>query len=287
MLFKILILALFAVLSAISFVQHSKFTPSFSVAVTGGKVFKSAKMVLPNLRNKVLNMKMKFGALVVDGRGKIGGQVASKNRAGAYLRTKVTPVNPQTSAQSTVRNRLSGISSSWRSLTAAQRLAWNSAVSDYAKTDIFGDLRNPTGFNLYQRLNNNLLTCGESAITSPPAVVAVDAFTSLSLAAEDGTVAEDVALTFAPAVAADHLVKVYATPPLSAGKAFVKSEYRLIEILANSASSPADITASYIAVHGSTGEVGQKIFVKVVQVEESTGIAGVQMETSALVTASS
>ena len=30
-------------------------------------------------------MKMKWGALVVDGRGKIGGQVASKNRAGAYL----------------------------------------------------------------------------------------------------------------------------------------------------------------------------------------------------------
>jgi len=232
-------------------------------------------------------VKAKFGAIVVDGRGKIGGHVASKNRAGSYFRTKVTPVNPQTSAQTTVRNRLSGLSSGWRNLTAAQRIAWNSAVSDFAKTDIFGDLRNPTGFNLYQRLNNNLLTCGEAAITTPPSALAVDAFTSISLAAEDATVAEDVALTFAPAVAADHLVKVFATAPMSPGKSFVKSEYRLIAILPNSDTSPADVTAAYQTVFGSTGAVGQKIFVKCVQVEETSGIAGVPIEANTLVVASS
>ena len=232
-------------------------------------------------------MKAKWGAIVVDGRGKIGGHVASKNRAGSYFRTKVTPVNPQTSAQTTVRNRFSGLSSAWRSLTAAQRASWNSAVSDFAKTDIFGDLKNPTGFNLYQRLNNNLLTCGEAAITTPPAALAVDAFTSMTVAAEDATVAEDVAITFTLDVAADHLVKVYATPPMSPGKSFVKSEYRLISILANSESSPYDATAEYQAVFGSTGAVGQKIFLKCIQVEETSGIAGTPIEASTLVTASS
>ena len=58
-------------------------------------------------------MKIKWGALMVDGRGKIGGQVASKNRAGAYMRNKVTPVNQQTSYQLTVRNRLSYYSQNW------------------------------------------------------------------------------------------------------------------------------------------------------------------------------
>jgi len=232
-------------------------------------------------------MKAKFGAIVVDGRGKIGGHVASKNRAGSYFRTKVTPVNPQSTAQTTVRNRLAGISSAWRGLTAAQRSAWNAAVGDYAKTDIFGDLRSPTGFNLFQRLNNNLVTCGESQITSPPAVIAVDAFTSITLTAEDATAAESFSLAIAPAVEADHLVKVYATPPMSAGISFVKSEYRLIGIMPNSQASPYDGTAAYQAVFGSTGEVGQKIFVKCIQVEESTGIAGIPIETSTLVVASS
>src|SRR3546814_3353017 len=47
--------------------------------------------------------KVKFGALMTDARGKLGGHVFSKNRAGSYLRTKVTPVNQQTSYQTSVR----------------------------------------------------------------------------------------------------------------------------------------------------------------------------------------
>lgn len=232
-------------------------------------------------------MKIKFGSIVVAGRGKIGGHVASRNRAGSYMRTKVTPVNPQTSDQTTVRNRFSGISSGWRGLTAAQRAAWNGAVGDFAKTDIFGDLKNPAGFNLYQRLNNNLLVLSESQITTPPAPVAVDAFASFSLAAEDGTVAESFAMTFSPAIAADHKVKVFATAPQSAGKNFVDSEYRLIGVLDNTDASPVDYLTEYQAKFGSTGSAGQKIFVKLVQVESSTGIAGIPISASAVVTASS
>ncbi len=232
-------------------------------------------------------MKAKFGAIVVAGSGKIGGHVASRNRAGAYLRTKVTPVNPSTTAQATARNRLAGISQGWRGLTAAQRSSWNQSVGDFSKTDVFGDLKNPSGFNLYQRLNNNLLNIGQSAITSPPLPVAVDYFTSLSLAAEDGTVAESFAITFAPAIAADHSVKVFATAPLSAGVNFVKSEYRQIGVATNSDTSPLDYLTEYQAKFGSTGTAGQKIFVKLVQVENASGIEGTPLEASAIVTASS
>ena len=49
-------------------------------------------------------MKIKWGALVVDGRGKLGGHVAAQNRGGSYLRTKVTPSNPQTTFQTGVRS---------------------------------------------------------------------------------------------------------------------------------------------------------------------------------------
>lgn len=231
-------------------------------------------------------MKTKFGALVVDGRGKIGGHVASKNRAGSYLRTKVTPVNPQSDAQVNARNRLAGISSAWRGLTAAQRSAWNASVGDFAKTDIFGDLRNPTGFNLYQRLNNNLLNIGQSVITVPPAPLAVDAFTSFSVAVEDNTVAELVEITYDPAIAADHSVKVFATPPLSAGVSFVKSEYRQIDVMLAADVSPFDITAEYVAKFGSTGTAGQKVFVKLVQVENSSGIEGVPFSHDTIVTVS-
>lgn len=231
-------------------------------------------------------MKLKFGALVVDGRGKIGGHVASKNRAGAYLRTKVTPVNPQTGYQGQVRNLFTTLSQGWRGLTQAQRDAWNAAVSDYARTDIFGDLKNPTGFNLYQRLNNNLNSIEEATIASPPLPEAVGEIVATSLTAEDGTVAQSLSVALAAAVPANTTVKVFATAPQSAGRSFVKSQYRQIGTLAAAATSPADILAMYQARFGSTGEVGQKIFVKLLAINSNTGQAGTPSQVSALVTAS-
>lgn len=228
-------------------------------------------------------MKIKFGALVVDGRGKIGGQVASKNRAGAYMRNKVTPVNPNTTSQQTVRNRLSGLSSGWRGLTETQRAAWNAAVADYSNTDIFGDLKNPSGFNLYQRLNNNLLNGGQSALTTPAAAAAVDAFSSFSAAVANG--AGTVTLTFADAIAADHVVLVRATPALSAGKNFVKSEFRQIDVLTNADASPLSAETEYEAKFGAIGAAGQKVFFELVQVNTDTGQAGIPIQASAIISA--
>ena len=79
-------------------------------------------------------MKLKFGAIVTDGRGKIGGHVMSKNRGGAYMRTKVTPSNPRSTAQTTVRSHLTTLSQGWRGLSATAIAAWNSAVSSFTKS---------------------------------------------------------------------------------------------------------------------------------------------------------
>lgn len=228
-------------------------------------------------------MKMKFGALVVDGRGKIGGHVASKNRAGAYLRTKVTPVNPQTSYQLGVRNRLTGFSQGWRSLTQAQRDAWNAAISDFARTDIFGDLQKPTGFNLYQRLNNNLAIAGVAAISSPPLPAAVGQVAVTAVSAAEG--ADTLTITMDGAVPAGTYAKVYATSPQSAGKSFVKSEYRLVAVLDPAEASPYDLKAEYVAKFGSIGAAGQKIFVKLEPMNGTTGQTGTPSQASGIVAA--
>ena len=228
-------------------------------------------------------MKMTFGAIVTDGRGKIGGHVASKNRSGAYLRTKVTPVNGQTSAQMTIRNRFTTFAQGWRGITEAQRDAWNAAVSDYARTNIFGDLHNPTGSALYQRLNNNLSIIGEAAILLPPLPAAVGEVTAVSLAIAAG--AATMSLVMGAAVPANTNVKVFATAPLSAGKSFVKSEFRLIDVLAPAAGTPVNLKAKYEAKFGSVGLAGQKVFVKLVAVNSTTGQEGTASQVSGIVVA--
>lgn len=228
-------------------------------------------------------MKMKFGAIVVDGRNKIGGHVASKNRAGAYLRTKVTPVNPQTSYQLAARAALTGFSQGWRGLTQAQRDSWNAAVGDYQRTDIFGDLKSPTGLNLFVRLNRELDLIGVASISVPPLPSAVGAIVSTSVAAAAG--AGTIVLTNDGAVPASTSIKVYATPAVSPGKSFVKSEYRCIGSFAAAEASPIDIQALYDARFGAVGTAGQKIFVKIVPVNATTGQVGQASQVSTVILA--
>jgi hypothetical protein len=216
-------------------------------------------------------MKVKFGALMTDGRGKIGGQVLSKNRGGAYMRNKVTPVNPQTASQSTVRSRFGDLSSAWRGLTQAQRDAWNGIVSQYSKTDIFGDLKNPSGLALYQRLNNNLAKIGVAAISTPLATSAVPTVTAGTLTATTGVQALSLAL--GGAVPAGVKMVVRATAPMSAGKNFVKSEFRQILVVAAAAASPVNLLASYTAKFGPVGAIGTKVFVSIEFVSITTGLA--------------
>ena len=225
-------------------------------------------------------MKIKFGAIVTDGRGKIGGHVASKNRGGAYLRTKVTPVNPRTSYQLAVRSRLAAIAQTWKTLTQAERTSFNAAVKDFARTNIFGDLKTPSGFNLYQRLNLNLGKVGSAFITAAPSPQEVLALTSLSVAAGYG--AGDIILTFSPAIDAGSKVVIGATPMLSPGKSFVKSEYRDIMVADNLDTSPLTITSEYVAKFGAA-VADQKVFFQMRAVDTTSGQAGQTIEASAIV----
>ena len=171
-------------------------------------------------------MKLKFGAIVTDGRGKIGGHVASKNRAGAYLRTKVTPTNPNSVAQAQARGILASLSQGWGQLTDSQRLGWNDAVKEWGTTDIFGDIKNPSGINLYVKLNSNLLNIGGAVIATVPSKLETPTAYLTGAILDAATGALTLSLSD---VSADGVVGlVRSTPMLSSGVSFVKSQFRVI-----------------------------------------------------------
>jgi hypothetical protein len=224
--------------------------------------------------------KIKFSALVSDMRGKLNGSVASHNRGGSYFRNKVTPVNLRSPSQVAVRSRFASFSQQWRTLTQAQIASWNSAVGAYAKKNIFGNLKNPTGAQLFQKVNNNLLASGGTAITSPATPKGVSVVTAGILTYTSGTPA--LSLAYSANVPAGTRVKVYATPPLSAGISFVKTQFRLISTLAAAAVSPANLLTPYNTKFGSVGGVGTKIFVKIEFVDQTSGICSPPQVVSAV-----
>ncbi len=226
-------------------------------------------------------MKIKFGSIVVDARNKIGGHVASKNRFGAYIRTKVTPTNPRTGAQLTARNRLASLSSGWRNLTQAQRDQWNDAAKLYQKTDIFGDLKTNTGLQLYVGINSNLMLFGGSPIDVPPqpTQAAISVVTGLTA---DST-PQALQLLLNGNVPDTSYMVVKATPPLSPGKNFVESELRVIGTYAPSATTPISLLSDYQAKFGNLSPAGNKVFVEVYFIDEETGIPSQRQKVSAII----
>lgn len=215
--------------------------------------------------------KVKFTAIVADMRGKLAGTVFSKNRGGSYARTKVTPVNPQSAAQTEVRSLLASFTQGFKALTQSQIAAWNTAVANFQSTDIFGDLKSPSGINLYTKLNMNLSLAGASNIVTPPIPSTVE---GLIL---DATVcySSPATLTIQSALAAvpaGHELIIEATPQLSPGKNFVKSEFRVIGTRSAATAFPITATIDYTDKFGAP-VAGQKVFVRVKTINTTTGLA--------------
>lgn len=223
--------------------------------------------------------KVKFTAFMADARGKLNGTVFSKNRGGAYTRTKVTPSNPQTTAQTTVRQRLAAFAAGFRALTAAQILAWNNAASDFLGTNVFGDTVTPTGLQLYVKLNSNLEAIGSTTISDPPSPTALSpltasiaSLTNAAFTASLGSITTD-----------EHYV-IEATAPVSPGRLFLKNEFRVIATVAGTgAAIPAqNIFAAYSAKFGAP-VTGQRVGLRVKVIHETTGQAGVYVSDNDIV----
>lgn len=217
--------------------------------------------------------KIKTTAMVSEIRNSVAGTTFSVNGYGAYIRTKVTPTNPQTSYQQAQRQLLGALSSGWRSLTQAQRDAWNSAVGNFKQTDVFGDAQTLTGQTLYIMLNTNLSNAGEEVLDNPPSPQAIPA---IAIAAVSAVVTGHVlTLTIDPvAIPAEHKLFVYATAPVSAGKSYLKNEMRLIVAGATATAGVVTLTEDYANRFGEFA-AGLKIGVGILLVNSISGEAGV------------
>jgi len=205
--------------------------------------------------------------------GKIAGTVfTNSGSAGAFIRVWAKPKNARTALQQFVRGILSGISSSFRSLTAPQIDAWNSAVN------VFGDSKVVTGSQLYQRINNILLSIGATVVADPPVVASTDSILSATPASSAGGGTFTLALvTFGGAVLvpADTTAVLEATPQLSNGRNFFgKSQYRQVGIYAAGVSiNPLNIASDYVAKFGSL-VAGAKVGLRIRFVFNDTGLFG-------------
>jgi hypothetical protein len=76
------------------------------------------------IRERARNFARILNSPLGDFRGKVGGVVGSRNKAGSFVRTRVKPTNPKSPAQVAARQNFRSAAMGWKTLTAALRQNW-------------------------------------------------------------------------------------------------------------------------------------------------------------------
>ena len=219
-------------------------------------------------------MKIQWSGLgITEGRGRIGGNIASRNGSGAYLKKFTNPINPQTVAQQIVRAIFGAISAAWRSLTELQQNEWNFAATLRPQEDSLGNEFFLSGFGLFNKLQNALEQLGKPGTLLPGPIDGVVNPDDLTLAIDAplGTMVLD--WTTNTPVGTSY--GIYATAPLSPGRRTTKNDYRLITVFdGTDLISEVEVSAAYDVVFGGQPTAGQRVTMRVMAMIEATGVTG-------------
>jgi len=117
-------------------------------------------------------MLVQYGGGITDARGSIGGQTHSRNRYGAYVRARTTPVNPRSARQMAARAKLSQAAAAWRlDCSQANRDAWDVFGANVPATNKLGAVINLTGYGQFVKSNTVALNAGIPLILTGPAIM--------------------------------------------------------------------------------------------------------------------
>lgn len=190
-----------------------------------------------------------------DARGSIGAVTYSRNRGGAYAKTKVSPVNPVSEFSAAVRVALATIAASWRALPTAQQTMWSDFAASNPSTNVFGNPITLTGEQMFARVNQRLQIAGLTLLVFPPADLEAPDPGVITATLVDTAPAFAMSITTTGGTATDW--QVWATPPLSPGIFNFRKYLRFIGII----DDLSDLTGLYTPRFGAipAGQVGNVV----------------------------
>ena len=171
-------------------------------------------------------MKIVFGGGIVDGRGSMAGNTYSKNRYGAYIRSKVSPVQPGTSKQTLIRERMTGLSKSYGAdLSETQRNGWDALAEKSPVVDVFGKPHKLAGNTMFIKVNMTRLLVGDAIMFDAPLDLNVRPINNASIASAFAGNSE-LELSYVPNLGAGELLVFDVALNISDSIRFVKNLFR-------------------------------------------------------------
>lgn len=174
---------------------------------------------------------IKLGGLAQDVRGSLNGTVFSRNKGGAYTRSKVSPVQPISDANTNSKQAFKEVSQMWSQLlTDEERASWIAFAALHPFVNVFGDSIVLSGIAFFQAANKRLVQIGFPAVAEAPAdwdVIPPGAIAPVLSSDGAGNVSLLINPTTAPDVATD-IAYLFATQKIGNGAQPQRNQYRLI-----------------------------------------------------------
>jgi len=216
---------------------------------------------------------VKYGSLVTEIIGSVGGQTFQRSRNGFSVRNKPRPRNTRTANTSLVRSIIAAAAATWPTLSDVQRLSWNVVAPNWPAVDHFGDPVILSGYNTFVRSAFGLVVA-----QSAPSMSGINPASVWTMPDPEGTISISAG-TYdldwsSGAVGADTSVILWMSQPVSPGRAFAYSNLRLCEVLLPAQTFPYDFQASLIKRMGVPPPVGSKIWMAVQSVSRIAGNIG-------------
>jgi hypothetical protein len=193
--------------------------------------------------------------------GRVGPVVYVNSRYGQLVRQYVPPRNPKSPQQQLNRSNFGQVSSRWRALAPAQRIAWCIAAADSYTISRTGRRVALNGYNYFIRVNAARAHLGLSQFDLPPAVPSFspNPVAELSVTNTGSTVTLKLRVPSQPV----QYTLLQGAAPVSAGVRCVQ-HFPLLGLLPAPVDGWSDITALYVARYGAP-MAGSAVFIRTCQ----------------------
>jgi len=141
---------------------------------------------------------IRFGGIVTDARGKLGGVVLSANKSGSYAKPWRMPTSKPLKNNTWQTSIFSSMGHAWNALTSTQRAQWDAWAADPAqeKTNPIGEAYYLSGWQSFVEINVRLNLYLRAARTVPPTSTAPAAPALTALAAYETGAGSNTTLSF-------------------------------------------------------------------------------------------
>lgn len=150
---------------------------------------------------------VKYGSIITDIKGKIGGQVFQGSQYGPIMRNNYKGSNARNYDITDTNKNLAILATQWSDLSESQQQGWSDGAYQFPVKDKFGNDMILSGWNLFVHLNYYVMFLNESIITDCPTPVS-----EIQLYDCAGTYsigAETFEITFTPSPAVEDNILMY------------------------------------------------------------------------------